>query len=223
MICKNCGKEFEGKFCPECAAPSNAAAAAPVQIARKKYKFGSVILIIIGVFVFIGIIGALFGKDEPSISTAGSQSQANGAAAPSSKAESALPQTQTEFGINDPATYKDTKLTVTNVEKSSGSNFDKPKDGMEFVIVTVEYENTGNDRISYNPYDFEMQNSQGQINSQTFSIANSETALSSGDLAAGGKVSGTIIFEEPVGDTNLSLIYTGSLFSNNEKLTFKLQ
>lgn len=120
------------------------------------------------------------------------------------------------YAINEAIELEGATVTLTNVTKSEGSNFDKPKDGMEYVIVEVSITNTGEKEVSYNPYDFRMQNSQGQIESQSFSIVDSDTKLSSGKLAAGGSISGTIVFEQPVGDSDLTLIYKASFFSGDE-------
>lgn len=118
-----------------------------------------------------------------------------------------------EYGINDKVEFEGRVLEVTNVEQSNGTDFDKPKDGKEYVIVHVTIENNSDEEVSYNPYDFKMQNSQGQIESKTFTIVDSDTALSSGDLAPGGKVSGTMTWEQPVDDDELKLIFEPSLWS----------
>lgn len=232
MKCTKCGTEYETKFCPNCGMTTEEQLPKPNILPnnapKKKTGCLKIGLIVIGVIFLLAIIGSIFGNkstNNGSSSVASKQSETISNSKPTENAPESKPTEtiKTEFGINEPATYKNTKLTVTNVEKSAGGDFDKPKDGMEYVIVTVEYENIGDDRISYNPFDFEMKNSQGQINESTFSTINSDTALSSGDLASGGKVSGTIAFQEPVGDTELVLTYTGSILSNNEKITFKLQ
>lgn len=70
--------------------------------------------------------------------------------------------------------------------------------------------------MSYNPYDFSMQNSQRQITDTAFTTIDSNTSLSSGNLASGGSVSGTITFEQPIDDPNLVLKYTPNLFSSKE-------
>lgn len=126
------------------------------------------------------------------------------------------------YAVNETAELKNQKFTVTKVEKSSGSDFDKPKEGKEYVIVTVSVENTSDDTISYNPFYFKMQNSQGQIESQAFTIVDSDTSLKSGDLAAGGKIEGTIAFEQPVDDADLTLIYTSATIGG-EEVKVKLQ
>ena len=61
-----------------------------------------------------------------------------------------------------------------------------------------------------------MQNSQGQQENETFTIIDQDTSLQSGELVAGGKVSGTIVFEEPKDDTGLTLIYSDSIWSSKE-------
>ncbi|MFM1655530.1 DUF4352 domain-containing protein [Brevibacillus sp. B_LB10_24] len=119
-----------------------------------------------------------------------------------------------EFKVGDVVQMGDYKLAVDEVKKSAGSDFDKPKDGMEYVIVKVTIENGGSKNISYNPFDFKMSNSQGQITSQAFTTVDNNTSLQSGELAPGGKVSGTIAFEQPKDDQQLQLQYKPSLWSD---------
>lgn len=137
-------------------------------------------------------------------------------------AQSEQVDTSKVFGINEAVKYNGLELSVTKVARSSGKEFDKPKDGMEFIIVTVKYKNVGDEKISYNPFDFKMLNSKGQITDQTFTTVNTETALSSGELAPGGEISGTIAFEQPKGDTGLKLQYTGNWFSSDADIEFQL-
>lgn len=66
-----------------------------------------------------------------------------------------------------------------------------------------------------------MQNSKGQITNKAFTTIDSDTSLSSGNLAGGGEVSGTIAFEQPKNDNGLILKYKGNMFSNKE-IQFKL-
>lgn len=135
--------------------------------------------------------------------------------------ETAATNEQTKTGQND--VYKvgdtiklgDNKLTVNEVKKLQGSEYDKPKSGNEFVIVKVTIENAGKSQISYNPFDFKLENSQGQITDQTFTTLDQDTSLQSGELAPGGKVSGTIPFEAPKNDPKLILQYSPSFWSND--------
>ena len=119
-----------------------------------------------------------------------------------------------EFAVGEKVQLDDNVLTVTEVERSAGGEFDQPKDGHEYVVVTVMIENAGDENISYNPFDFKMANSQGQILDQAFTTIDTNTALQSGELAPGGKVTGTIAFEQPAGDPGLQLQYTPSFWSD---------
>ncbi|WP_316570224.1 DUF4352 domain-containing protein [Neobacillus sp. YIM B06451] len=119
------------------------------------------------------------------------------------------------FSVGEQVKLGDNILTVSKVDKSNGSDFDKPKAGHEFIIVTVEINNAGDRNISYNPFDFKMANSQGQIVDQAFTTVDSDTSLQSGELAPGGKVSGTISFEQPANDQGLQLHYTPGFWSDS--------
>jgi hypothetical protein len=120
------------------------------------------------------------------------------------------------FGVGDAVEHDDYSLVVNDVEKSQGEDFDEPSDGNEYVIVEVTIDNNGDDTISYNPYHFNIQNSQGNITDTTFTTIDSDTSLSSGDLAPGGTVSGTLAFEAPVDDPELELIFEPSFWSADE-------
>lgn len=112
---------------------------------------------------------------------------------------------------------------MTNVKKTSGSDFDTAKEGYEYVIVSVKIENKSEEKISYNPFDWQMENSNGQEESTTFTTIDSDTALSSGDLNAGGVVEGTLAFEQPQGDAGLKLnYYANAIFDNEASFKIKL-
>lgn len=128
---------------------------------------------------------------------------------------------KTNFGINEEIEFGDRIVAITDVEYSDGNDFDKPQEGKEYVIVSVTIENDSDEEISYNPLHFKMQNSQGQIEDKAFTVVDSDTALSSGDLAPGGSVSGTITFEQPKDDGELILIFEPGFWSN-KRITIDL-
>lgn len=127
-----------------------------------------------------------------------------------------------EYNQGEEAILGKGAITVTKVERLQGNQWDKPKSGKEFVIVHLTIENKGNSNLSYNPFYFKIQNSQGQQENMTFTTVDQDTSLQSGELIPGGKVTGTIAFEQPKGDTGLILIYNDSIWSSKE-LKIKLQ
>lgn len=146
----------------------------------------------------------------------------DGDEAESEEQEESEDEQPTEFGVGEKVELDGQVVVVTQVEKLAGSDFDKPRDGNEFVVVHVAIENNGDKEISYNPLNFKMQNSNGQIESQVFTTINNDTSLSSGKLAPGGNVTGSIAFEQPIDDPELQLIFEASFWSD-KKITFNLQ
>ena len=127
---------------------------------------------------------------------------------------SQVSQDQTTFKIGDVISYKNKEITVQKIERNynTGNQFSKPKDGKEFVRVHILIENKSDDKISYNAFNWEMQDSTGDIKS--YSWVTDDTHIGSGDLAKGGKKVGTIVFEVPKDDKALTLHYKDSFFSN---------
>lgn len=199
-LCKYCKSEIpaNAKVCPNC---------------RKKQgiKIWQIILVVIVVF---GVIGAFAGgSDEPT--STGNKSE--------NSEITENKEQKKEFTQNEVVTFKDVNYSITNVTKSAGVDYDTPKDGHEYVIVSIKIENKSDEKITYNPYDWKMENSNGQEESVTFTTVDSDTALSSGDLNAGGVKEGTLTFEQPIGDTGLKLnYYANSVFDDEASFKIKL-
>lgn len=94
---------------------------------------------------------------------------------------------------------------------------------MEYVIVSIKIKNDSSEKISYNPFDFKIQNSKGQITDTVFTTIDSKTALSSGELATGGEIEGTVTFEQPKGDTGLVLIYQPNFLNEDEVIKINIK
>lgn len=177
----------------------------------------------------LGLLFAILLVGQMAACTASSPTDASATDTPSATSsateskEVQEPEGNSTYGVNEPAQITDVELIVTNVEKSSGTQYSKAKEGMEYVIVTVKYKNVGDkENVSYNPYDFKIKNSKGQITNQTFTMVNTDTALSSGELAPGGEIEGTIAFEQPKDDAGLVLQYTASILSSSPEIEFNL-
>lgn len=77
--------------------------------------------------------------------------------------------------------------------------------------------NRSGNTISYNVLDWEIEDSNGVIQSTlSAAFASADDDLGSGQLAKDGKKSGSLVFEIPSGDTNLKLHYRPSLLSSDE-------
>lgn len=172
----------------------------------KKHKVMSVIL---GLIV-LGVIGsAMGGGNSGNTSSSGSNS-------------STKQPEKTEFAVAETATIGDQSVTVSKITRDyqTGNQFAKAETGKEFVVVEVLLQNNGKSQIDFNTFDFQMQDSNGVLKGEDFT-ALSENKLNSGNLAAGGKVTGNLAFQVPKGDAGLKLVFKPSFWSN-KTITFKL-
>ena len=124
---------------------------------------------------------------------------------------------KTEFKVGDIIAFDGKELTVEKVERNwkSEKAYIKPKDGKEYVKVSVKIENKSETEMNYNVFEFKAEDSNGaaeSANGQTYSLPDS---LGSGDLVKGGKKSGSMIFEVPAGSL-LKLHYQPSFWSNKK-------
>ena len=124
---------------------------------------------------------------------------------------------KTEFNVGDIIAFDGKELTVEKVERNwnSGNAYLKPKDGKEYVKVSVKIENKSETEMNYNVFEFKAEDSNGAAESadgQTYSLPDS---LGSGDLVKGGKKNGSMIFEVPAG-SSLKLHYQPSFWLNKK-------
>lgn len=129
-----------------------------------------------------------------------------------------------DFSQTETATYEDVNYSIVKVEKTQGTNeYVKPKDGYEYVKVTLRIENNSSEKISYNSVDWQMVNSDGVEDAWGTYTADDDILLSSGDLDAGGKVEGVLVWEQKINDDNLRLRYYNNVLIEDEyTLQFKL-
>lgn len=148
MKCTQCGKEFEGKFCPECGAPAGEnAPASPavsqttqvVNQAPKKKRKPLGCLIVIAVFVILGVIGS---------SGSGSKPDSGSTAQPGSAAASA------------PAAQKEE--TAYEIIRSDARSYTNSI-GMTWVQVLTEIENTGSANLYLSSGAYDIENAAGDL------------------------------------------------------------
>ena len=195
--CKHCQTEIDAKakVCPNC---------------RKKQGMSLGVKIVIGVIILFVLVGMFGGSEEPTSSSNNGENKTN-------------EEKKTTFNQDETVDFKGVKFTVTNVLKHTKAKYDEPKEGYEFIEVTIKIENTSNEKYSYDPYSWKMENSQGQeLDGSSLYLKNIDDGLDSADLNPGGTVTGKLGFEQPKGDTGLYLNYYDNMFDDNYSFQIKI-
>lgn len=142
MKCTKCGNEYEGKFCPECGAPSEANEPAySTPVAKPKKKGGCLKVLVIVLLVILGlmVIGIAFGdsSDKPTSGNASSTAPSSTVATPEPEPEyievtaKDLLAAYDENTVAADNTYKGQLLKVTGTVGSIG------KDILDSAYVTL--------------------------------------------------------------------------------------
>lgn len=114
---------------------------------------------------------------------------------------------QKVFKMNEIITYKDISYSVISVETSQGTRYKKPKEGNQFLIITIDMTNNSREKYRYSHNDWKMTNSTGEEQERIISPVNAKNALYSGNLVIGGTKSGSLVFEQPIEEEKLELRY----------------
>ena len=109
------------------------------------------------------------------------------------------------FAMNDVITYNGVDYKIVKVETSNGNSYKSPKEGNQFLIVTVYIKNNTNDKVPYSYENWTMSNSKGEEKKRIFTSINVNNALYSGELVIGGIKTGSMVFEQPINDSKLIL------------------
>mgnify|MGYP001001357318 CR=1 FL=1 len=202
--------------------PEQQQATQPAEPPKKKRKGCLTVgIVVVAVIIIIVIIAQSCGGGESKPTSVSSGTGTTSSEAQQSETKESKPE-KTVFKVGETVKYNNVELTVTKFKTTKGGEFDSPKTGNEYAIVTVKYKNTGKENIPYNPFDFKIRNSKGQVTDNTYISAIEKDKLDSGDLTPGGEVEGSMAFEVPKGDKGLVLQYTGNLFESESKVEFKL-
>ncbi len=101
------------------------------------------------------------------------------------------------FDINETIRYKDVNYKVKKVETNeTGTEYKKPKDGNQFIIVTIQYENKSDEPVSYSSKNWKLENKDQEETQRIFTALDVNTALYSGKLVIGATKVGTLVFEQ---------------------------
>ncbi len=108
---------------------------------KKKSGCLKPILIVIAIFIVLGVIGSMAGSDknEPKkVNSSSDQSTTN--------TESSEKEEKTEFQVGETVSLKDVNVTLVSSTESAGSEYVKPDDGKEFLILEFNIENNSSKR-----------------------------------------------------------------------------
>ena len=117
--------------------------------------------------------------------------------------------TSGNYAVGQTAQLQDQTLVVNQVQRnySPPDQLPAPQAGNEYVLVNITVNNTGNGSIDFNPFDLQVQDSNGvQKGPEPFSeIANALVTPTT--LGPRGRLTGNLLFESPQGDPGLELVY----------------
>ena len=117
--------------------------------------------------------------------------------------------------VNDKILLGDYTITVTNYQAQvTPDKYSQPKSGFKYVAVEVLYENNSSSTtISYNPYDWNLSDTDGYKYTSSWS-SQKDPSLSSGDINKGSKARGWLTFEVPTTAVNFTIKFTPNMFSD---------
>ena len=169
-------------------------------------------------------IGAVIGcgsqqsSSEDNASTTGSETTEQRGATPAPKGTTtasggdtttASSSTSGNYAVGQTARLQDQTLVVNQVQRnySPPDQLPAPQAGNEYVLVNITVNNTSNGSIDFNPFDFQVQGSNGaRKGPEPFSeIANALVTPTT--LGPRGRLTGNLLFEAAQGDPGLELVY----------------
>lgn len=128
------------------------------------------------------------------------------------------------YEVGDVIAYGDETVIVTNFEQNydSGDPSIVPSKGKQFVKVDLTLENKSEDDIVIDAYEFKLEDSNGNLESIAIPTYSLENQFLSVELVQDGKTSGSLVFEAPINDKNLKLVYDPG-FYDGDRLEINLQ
>lgn len=167
-----------------------------IKVKKKKGGCLKTILIVFGVFVVIGAIGSLAGggKSEPKkVSTSSGQNDKS--------SQSGTADEKKEFQVGETVSLKDVNVTLVSSTESAGSEYVKPDDGKEFLILEFNIENNSSKDINISSVaNFEAYCDDYSVNQDIIGLQAPEAkdqGQLDGSVAAGKKMNGVIVYQVP--------------------------
>lgn len=130
-----------------------------------------------------------------------------------------------KFNIGDKILYKGIIYQIKSAYAVDGTDYKKPKEGNQFILVNISMENDDKKKVPYSYKNWKMSNSKNEESSRIFTPVNASTALYSGTLVIGSTKSGSLVFEQPKDDEKLELRFyefENKMVEGKEEKTEKL-
>ena len=171
----------------------------------KKHKVLSVIL----AFIVIAVIASAASGGSNSSSSDSKSSNAEKTYKFDDRADKQNKDVEVLPG--ETATVGGVKMTLSGVEyKTRLGDFETAESGKTYVIADVSLENTTEETQPYNVFDFRIQTASGQVLDGAISTIQT---VGSGDMVAGGKATGKVVFEVPIEDGHNYVIWKPNAFN----------
>ena len=198
MFCGKCGSEIQDglRFCPNCGSSTDGQqmqqpapqVQQPVQQVQyvqqppeKKGKGKMVLIVVIALVVIVGVVGA-FGSGGSKGTSVSNTTGSSTSSAPAKQDTSSMP-------IGTTATLDNgMEVTVNEIEAFTPQYMTTP-----LTRVHVTYVNNSDKKQSFNIFDWKAEDAGGA--ERTITAWSGDNDLGSGDLKAGGTVSGNVYFE----------------------------
>lgn len=179
----------------------------------------SVVAVLIIIGAAVAAVAANSGKsNQQANATPTTQSgQAGQATQPAQTQPTAAPtQPSSNTGgthkIGDLVTLDGWQITVNNVKTSSGDEFNQPKPGDTFLLIDITAVNQTSQSQSFSSLlSFTLKDSTGQKYDET--IDTNAPSSPDGNVAAGGKIRGTIAYDVPQTQHTFELDFTPDITS----------
>ena len=122
------------------------------------------------------------------------------------------------FEEGDAIRLSDYQITIMASEDGwvNDNQFLQAEKGHRLVSVDIVIENVGSKSLSYNPFNFKLQDNNGYVYDVTAKARN--PGLNVGKLQPGRKVRGFIVFELPNNAHTLELIYQPNMFADEQAI-----
>ena len=163
------------------------------------------ILVLVTQMIYSAALEEMANELSPSItsyptsngSPSNDTSTPGGSSGPSTNSDpssSSQPSATTDLSLGTPVTYSNgLMVSVDSVESGLTMSYSDK----EVTCITVTYVNNGQEKVSFNAYEWAGEDAQGAQRSQTF-YTEGTNELHSGELSPGGTVTGNVYFESPI-------------------------